>query len=130
MSADRTNPVLWEKIKRMVIGEEVQGTRKGQWSARKAQLAVKLYKQRGGSYRGKKSSKNSLQKWQKQHWRTKSGLSSHVTGERYLPAEAIRRLSSRDYKRTSTAKRISMKQGRQFSRQPSDIAKKTKYYRR
>ncbi len=129
MSADRTNPVLWEKIKHMVTQEEVQGTRKGQWSARKAQLAVKLYKQRGGSYRGKKSKKNSLERWQTQHWTTKSGLPSHVTGERYLPSEAILHLSSSEYRRTSAAKRKSMKRGKQFSKQPRDIARKTKAYR-
>jgi hypothetical protein len=38
---------LFEKIK----GQEVQGTKAGQWSGRKAQLLAKEYKKRGGGYR-------------------------------------------------------------------------------
>ncbi len=38
---------LFEKIK----GSEVQGTKAGQWSARKAQLLAKEYKAKGGGYR-------------------------------------------------------------------------------
>jgi hypothetical protein len=47
-----------------------------------------------------------------------------------LPTEAIRHLSSREYSRTSASKRRAMKRGQQFSRQPRDIAVKTKRYRR
>jgi hypothetical protein len=39
-------------------------------------------------------------------------------------------LSRSEYSRTTAAKRRSMKRGQQFSRQPRDIAKKTKRYRR
>lgn len=38
---------LFDKIK----GAEVQGTKAGQWSARKAQLLAKEYKAKGGGYR-------------------------------------------------------------------------------
>jgi len=38
---------LFEKIK----GQEVQGTKAGQWSARKAQLLAREYKRKGGGYR-------------------------------------------------------------------------------
>lgn len=38
---------LFEKIK----GQAVQGTAAGQWSARKAQLLAKRYKEKGGGYR-------------------------------------------------------------------------------
>jgi hypothetical protein len=38
---------LFEKIK----GQAVQGTAAGQWSARKAQLLAKEYKDKGGGYR-------------------------------------------------------------------------------
>lgn len=38
---------LFEKIK----GAAVQGTKAGQWSARKAQLLAKEYKAKGGGYR-------------------------------------------------------------------------------
>ena len=34
----------------------------------------------------------SLKAWGKQKWRTKSGKKSSVTGERYLPTAAIKRI--------------------------------------
>jgi len=37
-----------------------KGGRPGQWSARKAQLAVAAYKRAGGDYRGQKSADNHL----------------------------------------------------------------------
>jgi hypothetical protein len=125
----RTKPHLWESIKNKIMNKDVQGTRAGQWSARKAQLAVKEYKEKGGGYIGSRSKSNSLVKWGRQKWRTKSGKKSSLTGERYLPAEAIRHLSSSEYKRTSLSKRRATRSGRQFSRQPKDIARKTKPFR-
>ena len=38
---------LFDKIK----GSAVQGTAAGQWSARKAQLLAKQYKEKGGGYK-------------------------------------------------------------------------------
>ena len=105
------------------------GTQSGEWSARKAQLAVRLYKEAGGGYRGKKSSSNSLVKWGKQRWRTKSGRPSSLTGERYLPEKAIEHLSPVEYSRTSALKRRAMRRGIQFSKQPRSTAKKTRRYR-
>ena len=46
----RNNEKLWQQIKKKVL-REGKGGKKGQWSARKAQLAVKLYKKRGGTYK-------------------------------------------------------------------------------
>ena len=40
----------------------------GKHSARAMQLAVKYYKDAGGRYSGKKTSKNKLSKWTKQDW--------------------------------------------------------------
>ena len=42
----------------------------------------------------KAKSQQSLDKWTKQKWRTKSGKPSAETGERYLPDAAIKSLSS------------------------------------
>ena len=38
-------------------------------------------------------SQRSLKSWGKQKWKTKSGKKSSETGERYLPAKAIKALS-------------------------------------
>ena len=128
-SAKKKNPGLWKRIvARIKAG--TKGGRAGQWSARKAQLAVVAYKKSGGGYQGKKSKTNSLSKWTKQKWRTKSGKKSSETGERYLPEKAIKALSSKEYAATSRAKREGSKQGKQFVKQPKRIAKKVAKYRK
>ena len=102
----------------------------GKHSARAMQLAVKYYKDAGGSYKGKKKKSNKLSKWSKQKWRTKSGKPSSKTGERYLPEKAIKALSSKEYAATTRAKRKGTAAGKQFVKQPKRIAKKTRRYRR
>lgn len=77
-----------------------------------------------------KKSQTSLKKWTKQKWRTKSGKPSGKTGERYLPEKAIKALSSKEYARTTAAKRKGTAAGKQFVKQPKSIAKKTRKYRK
>ena len=101
----------------------------GKHSARAMQLAVKYYKDSGGSYSGKKKSTNKLSKWSKQKWKTKSGKPSGKTGERYLPEKAIKSLSSKEYAATTKAKRKGTAAGKQFVKQPKKIAAKTKRFR-
>jgi len=125
----RSNPALWERVKKRVTNGS-KGGLPGQWSARKAQLAVKLYKEEGGRYSGPRPANNSLHKWTVQNWRTKSGKASLKTGERYLPAAAIKHLSSAEYARTTRKKREGMRRGKQFVRQPKSIARKTRRYRK
>ena len=76
-----------------------------------------------------KKSQKSLKNWSKQKWRTKSGKKSSKTGERYLPEKAIKSLSAREYARTTAKKRRDKAAGKQFSKQPKSIARKTKRYR-
>ena len=102
----------------------------GKPSARAMQLAVKYYKDAGGTYSGKKKkATNKLSKWSKQKWRTKSGKTSSKTGERYLPEKAIKSLSAKEYAATTKAKRKGTAAGKQFVKQPKKIAQKTKRYR-
>ena len=75
-------------------------------------------------------SQRSLKAWSKQKWRTKSGKPSGKTGERYLPAAAIKSLSPQEYAATTRAKRKGTKAGKQFVKQPKSIAKKTRAYRK
>tara|TARA_R100000734_G_scaffold19019_1_gene17534 strand:+ start:417 stop:674 length:258 start_codon:yes stop_codon:yes gene_type:complete len=81
-----------------------------------------------------KKSQRSLLSWGKQKWRTKSGKPStqgrEATGERYLPEKAIKALSSREYAATTSAKRRAIRKGKQFSKQPRKIARKTAGYRK
>jgi|TARA_R110001599_G_scaffold2366_1_gene12715 hypothetical protein len=79
-------------------------------------------------------SQRSLKSWTKQKWRTKSGKpstqGSKATGERYLPSKAIKSMSSSEYAATTKKKRQDTAKGKQFSKQPKRVAKKTKSYRR
>lgn len=126
---ERTEPLLWEQIKYDVINMDIAGTRAGQWSARKAQLAVRVYKENGGGYIKPKNKNNSLSNWTSQNWQTLSGLPSHLTGERYLPEKAIKSLTKKEYEETSRQKRIDMNNDIQYSRQPKYISDKVKKYR-
>ncbi len=80
-----------------------------------------------------KKPQKSLKKWTKQKWRTKSGKPStqgkKATGERYLPEKAIKALSAKEYAATSRKKRADTKKGKQFSKQPKKVAKKTARHR-
>jgi len=78
----------------------------------------------------KAKSQQSLEKWTKQEWGTKSGKPSAKTGERYLPRKAIDSLSSSEYAATTRAKRQGTKAGKQHVAQPKSIAKKTAKFRR
>tara|TARA_R110002153_G_scaffold15747_2_gene55999 strand:- start:2548 stop:2811 length:264 start_codon:yes stop_codon:yes gene_type:complete len=77
----------------------------------------------------KAKSQQSLSNWTKQKWGTKSGKPSAKTGERYLPAAAIKSLSPSEYAATTRAKREGTKAGKQHVAQPKGIAKKTKRFR-
>lgn len=127
-SAKKSNPGLWKRIVASVKAG-TKGGNAGQWSARKAQLAVQRYKKAGGGYKGAKESSNSLSKWTKEEWGTKSGKPSLETGERYLPKAAREALSSKEYSRTTRAKRIGMAMGKQFVSQPKAIKEKTAKFR-
>lgn len=132
-SSPYTKPQLREKLKKKVLAEG-KGGKPGQWSARKAQLLAALYKKSGGGYTGKRTkAQRSLSKWTSEKWGTKSGKPSvvgkHATGERYLPKRAIAALSDKEYRETSAKKLRDLKKGKQFSKQPRSVAKKSKRYR-
>ena len=78
----------------------------------------------------KKKTQRALTAWTKQKWRTKSGKKSSKTGERYLPEKAIKALSNKEYAATTRKKREDTKKGKQHSKQPRKIAKKTRSYRK
>ena len=80
-----------------------------------------------------KAPQKSLANWTKQKWGTKSGKpstqGSKATGERYLPEKAIKALSNAEYSASSAAKRKASAAGKQVSKQPKKIAKKTARFR-
>lgn len=46
-----TKPGIRKKLFESIKASAVQGTAAGEWSARKAQLLAKKYKEKGGGYR-------------------------------------------------------------------------------
>ena len=121
-----TDPAMRDRLKRKIMAGS-RGGRPGEWSARKAQLLGSEYEKADGGYTGARSkAQRSLSRWTKQDWRTKSGKPSLETGERYLPAAAIKALSSAEYAASTKTKRSATGQ---FSRQPKRIAMKTREFR-
>ena len=79
-----------------------------------------------------KKSQTSLKKWTKEKW----GYSSKDEAKkpkakrgRYLPDSAWKSLSPAEKRATNTAKRRGTKKGKQFVKQPENIAKKTARHR-
>jgi hypothetical protein len=125
--AKKTNPSKWKRI----VAEVKSGSKggdPGEWSARKAQLAVQKYKKSGGTYAGPKK-ETSLSKWTKQKWRTSDGTPSKGK-KRYLPDAAWKSLSASEKAATNRAKAAGNKAGKQFVSQPKSIAKKVVKFRK
>ena len=106
--ARKRDPALWRASKRRAC------TRAGlcAHSARKMQWATRDYKARGGRYAGRRSKDNSLARWTRQKWRTRTGRPSEGK-RRYLPSAAWRALTPRQAPRTDRAKRRGTAAGRQ-----------------
>jgi hypothetical protein len=111
----RDNEQLWDDCKAEAISQM------GKFSARAMQYAVKLYKERGGGYIGKKSDQNSLVKWTKEDW----GYTGEPLHSRYLPKKARLHLTVGEKIATDRAKNKGTKEGKQWVKQPPRIAKKT-----
>jgi hypothetical protein len=121
--AVKTNPAMWESAK-----NEAKRRMGGKHSARAMQLAVSIYKKKGGGYKGEKKESNNLSKWTKQDWATSSGKESEGK-RRYLPKKAWSALSEKEKAATNKAKSEGNKEGKQFVAQPKKVAEITKKYR-
>ena len=117
----KADPELWEACKERAITKLG-----GKFSARAMQYAVKLYKDNGGEYIGEKSVNNSLVKWTREDW-DYVGEKGH---SRYLPKVARNKLTKGEKIATSRAKNKGTKIGKQWVKQPKNIAKKTSKYRK
>jgi len=94
----RNDPELWERVKRSI--------KKGGWSARKSQLAVALYKKKGGTYKGTKKSCNSLTKWTREDWGyiSKSNNKKSKRKGRYLPKKVREMLTPSEKRKENRLK--------------------------
>ncbi|NDB61130.1 hypothetical protein EB001_22225 [bacterium] len=73
-------------------------------------------------------SQKSLKDWTKQKWKTSDGKPSKGK-KRYLPEAAWAALSPAEKAATNRAKATGNAKGKQFVKQPKNIAKKTAKYR-
>jgi hypothetical protein len=123
----KANPRLWESIKKKVKAGS-KGGPKGKWSARKAQLLVAQYKSRGGKFKGKKSSRNSLTKWSREKWDyiSKSGRKSKRG--RYLPEKVRRSLTPAEKRRENRKKGSKRGKNISYSKSVNKKMKKHKIY--
>ncbi|MGR3490956.1 MAG: Rho termination factor N-terminal domain-containing protein [Shimia sp.] len=126
-SAKKTDPELWEKVKEEIT-ESDKGGDPGQWSARKAQMAVQEYKKRGGGYAddGPDQEDTDLHEWTEEDWGTKSGSESGDSGERYLPKQVRMLLTEDEYARSTQKKKDG---DDQFVDQPDDVREKVSHFK-
>jgi hypothetical protein len=115
----RTDPILWEECKAEAV-EKMNG----KFSARAMQLAVNLYKDRGGDYIGNKDPRNSLKKWTDEKW----DYVGEPNNSRYLPKKAREALTPGEKAATSRAKNKGTKLGHQWVAQPKSIVEKIRKY--
>ena len=73
-------------------------------------------------------SQQSLKKWTAEKWKTSDGKPSKGK-KRYLPSAAWDALSPAEKAATNKAKATGNAKGKQFVKQPKNIAKKTAKYR-
>lgn len=113
-TATKRDPKKWARAK-----AKAKAKMGGKHSARAMQLAVKYYKDMGGSYSGKKPSSktNSLKKWGKQKWDWSKKDGKGV----YLPKKKREALKSTPAGRKKLAaaerkKSAATRKGRQYSR--------------
>ncbi len=123
--AVKSNPKLWQRAKQKACS---QG-KLCKHSARKMQWATSWYKSHGGKYKGPKSSSNRLVRWGRQKWRTSSGKKSGGK-RRYLPDKAWKALTPAQKRSANRTKRRGYSRGRQYVRNPSDVARISKRYRK
>ena len=99
VTSKRTNEKLWKKVKEEAVDKM------GGHSARAMQYAVKLYKDRGGKYIGKKRVDNDLATWTRAKWQYAPDSKSK---DRYLPKEAWKKLSKEEILATRKKKKGKM----------------------
>lgn len=120
----RTNPALWERVKRQVTKGSKGGPR-DKWSARKAQIAVARYKSQGGRYSGGKKRCNSLSKWTREKW---DYISPGSGSGRYLP-ERVRKILTSYEKRAENRRKGSRRGSRiPYSKSVSRKMRRTGIY--
>jgi hypothetical protein len=123
--AEKSDVVLWARVVEDVREGSVAGA-PNTWNARKAQLAVKLYKSRGGKYRSRKSRKNSLRQWTDEDW----GYIDDKPGNRYLPKDVRKSLSRGEKMAENRRKKSASRAGKSRASYSKSVAAKLRKSRK
>ena len=123
-TAKKRDPEKWARAK-----ARAKAKMGGKHSARAMQLAVKYYKDAGGTYSGKKSSGNKLKKWGDQKWDYVSkGDKKKPKSKRgrYLPKSVRDSLSPSEKASTNRKKRVANARSRRKATYSKSIARKVR----
>jgi len=135
-----TDPKLRERLKHKIIQGD-QGGRPGQWSAVKAMMLAKQYKDamiskgkkpyrsRSHSRSRSRSPSSSLKRWMGEKWRTydkKPAIRGEKTTYRFLPDKVWGMLSKKEIERTNERKKRSR---HQFISNPDSVKEKAACFR-
>ena len=123
-TAKKKDPAKWARAK-----ARAKAKMGGKHSARAMQLAVKYYKDAGGTYSGKKSSDNKLKKWGDQKWDYVSkGDKKKPKSKRgrYLPKSVRESLSPSEKASTNRKKRVANARSRRKAKYSKSIARKVR----
>lgn len=123
-TAKKRSPVKWARAK-----AKAKAKMGGKHSARAMQLAVKYYKDMGGTYAGKKSSKNKLSKWSKEKWDYVSKGDKKKPKKkrgRYLPESVRQSLSPSQKSATNRRKKAASAKGKPRAKYSKSIASKVR----
>jgi len=132
-----TKPALRERLKSAIMRGS-KGGKKGEWSARKAQMLTQAYNRAGGGYRGGKSAaQKSLKKWTGEKWRTsdkkpaiRKTKSGKTMTKRYLPDKAWSKLTPAQKKATDKKKVAGSKKGKQVVKNTKAASKASRTVRK
>jgi len=123
-TAKKKDPAKWARAK-----ARAKAKMGGKHSARAMQLAVKYYKDAGGTYSGKKKSGNKLKKWSDQKWDYVSkGDKKKPKSKRgrYLPKSVRESLSPSEKASTNRKKRVANARSRRKAKYSKSIARKVR----
>lgn len=123
--AEKSNPKLWLEVVADIKKGSVAGA-PNTWNARKAQLAVKRYKSRGGKYKSRKSRKNSLAQWTKEEW----GYINDTPGNRYLPKAVRESLTTNEARVENRRKKSATRKGKSRASYSKSVATKLRKSRK
>ena len=123
-TAKKKDPAKWARAK-----ARAKAKMGGKHSARAMQLAVKYYKDAGGTYSGKKKSGNKLKKWSDQKWDYVSkGDKKKPKSKRgrYLPKSVRESLSPSEKASTNRKKRVANARSLRKAKYSKSIARKVR----